>query len=301
MSVSSVDRPVSALRQRMLDDMAMSGLRSDTQRDYIRVVRSFAAFLGQSPDKATAEDIRRFQVHQRGSGVQPPTINCSVSALRFFFTVTLDRPDLSRRLVLARFPRKLPAVLSVEEVGQLLEAAPGPKYKAILGTAYGAGLRVSEVASLKVDDIDSTRMLIRVEQGKGRKDRNAMLSPQLLALLRLWWKEGKRRSVMLPHGWLFPGRTHGDPISSRQINRAIHEAAEAAGIRKRVSPHTLRHSFATHLLEQDVDIRVIQVLMGHSKLDTTALYARVATKTIRSVTSPLERLARLMQGEEHGD
>ena len=224
-----------------------------------------------------------------------------MSALRFFFTVTLDRPDLSRRLVLVRYPSKLPAVLSVEEVGQLLESTPGIKYKAILGAAYGAGLRVSEVATLKVDDIDSTRMLIRVEQGKGRKDRNAMLSPQLLTLLRLWWKEGKRRGVMLPHGWLFPGRSHGDPISTRQINRAIHEAAEAAGIRKRVSPHTLRHSFATHLLEQDVDIRVIQVLLGHSKLDTTALYARVATKTIRSVTSPLEHLAALMQGEEHSD
>jgi integrase/recombinase XerD len=298
MPASTIERPVSALRQRMLEDMAMRGLRSDTQHDYIRLVRSFAAFLGRSPDTATAEDIRRFQVHQRESGVQPPTINCSVSALRFFFTITLDRPDLSRRLVLARYPRKLPAVLSVEEVGRLLEAAPGIKYKAILGTAYGAGLRVSEVANLKVDDIDSKRMLIRVEQGKGRKDRNAMLSPQLLTLLRLWWEEGKRRSVMLRHGWLFPGRSCTDPISTRQINRAIHEAAEAAGIRKRVSPHTLRHSFATHLLEQDVDIRVIQVLLGHSKLDTTALYARVATKTIRSVTGPLEHLAWLMQGEE---
>jgi integrase/recombinase XerD len=300
MPVSTIERPVSPLRQRMLEDMAMRGLRSHTQHDYIRFVRSFAEFLGRSPDTATAEDIRRFQVHQRESGVQPPTINCSVSALRFFFTVTLDRPDLSRRLVLARFPRKLPAVLSGEEVGRLLEAAPGIKYKAILGTAYGAGLRVSEVANLKVDDIDSKRMLIRVEQGKGRKDRNAMLSPQLLTLLRLWWEEGKRRSVMLRHGWLFPGRSCTDPISTRQINRAMHEAAEAAEIRKRVSPHTLRHSFATHLLEQDVDIRVIQVLLGHSKLDTTALYARVATKTIRSVTSPLERLAVLMQGEDSG-
>src|SRR6202034_76684 len=245
MSVSSVERPVSALQQRMLEDMAMRGLRSGTQRDYIRFVRSFAAFLKRSPDTVTAEESR----------VQSPTINCSVSALRFFFTVTLDRPDLSRRLVLARYPLKLPAVLTVEEVGRLLEAAPGPNYKAILGTAYGAGLRVSEVASLKVDDIDSKRMLIRVEQGKGRKDRNAMLSPQLLTLLRLWWKEGKRRSAMPPHGWLFPGRSATDPISTRQINRAIHEAAEAAGIRKRVSRHTLRHSFATHLLEQDVDIR----------------------------------------------
>src|ERR1700759_5728257 len=244
MPVSSVDRPVSALRQRMLDDMAMRGLRSDTQHDYIRMVRSFAAFLGRSPDTATAEDIRQFQVHQHESGVQPPTINCPVSALRFLCPVNLTRPDLSRRLVLARYPLKLPAVLTVEDVGRLLAAAPGPKYRAILGTAYGAGLRVSEVASLKVDDINSTRMLIRVEQGKGRKDRNAMLSPQLLTLLRLWWKEGKRPGLMLPHGWLFPGRGCTDPISTRQINRAIHEAAEAAAIRKRVLPHTLRHSFA---------------------------------------------------------
>ena len=180
MPVSSVERPVSALRQRMLEDMAMRGLRSHTQHDYIRFVRSFAGFLGRSRDTAQAEDIRRFQVHQREIGVQPPTINGSVSALRFFFNVTLDRPDLSRRL--------------------------GQEYRAALGTAYGAGLRVSEVAALKIGDIDSTRMLIRVEQGKGRKDRNAMLSPQLLELLRLWWREGKRRGVMLPQGWLFPGR-----------------------------------------------------------------------------------------------
>jgi integrase/recombinase XerD len=300
MSTQPVERPLSPLRRRMLEDMVMRGLRKATQRDYIRFVGSFAAFLGRPPDTATAEDIRRFQVHQAESGVQPPTVNCSVSALRFFFTATLDRPDLSRRFVLVRHPRKLPTVLSVEEVGRLLEAAPGLKYKAALGTAYGAGLRVSEVAALKVGDIDSTRMLIRVEQGKGRKDRNAMLSPQLLELLRLWWREGKRRGVMLPHGWLFPGRSPLEPISARQINRAVHEAAEAAGIKKRVTPHTLRHSFATHLLEQDVDIRVIQVLLGHSKLDTTALYARVATKTIRSVTSPLEHLKQLMEGTGPG-
>jgi site-specific recombinase XerD len=274
----------------MLEDMAMRGLRDETQRDYVRSVRSFAAFLRRSPDTATIEDVRRFQVHQAETGMQPPSINTSVSALRFFFTVTLDRPDLSRRLVIVRYPRKLPNVLSVEEVGRLLEAAPGPKYKAALGTAYGAGLRVSEVTALKLGDIDSARMLIRVEQGKGRKDRNAMLSPQLLDLLRLWWREGKRRSVMLTHGWLFPGRNPVEPLSTRQLNRAVHEAAEAAGIKTRVTPHTLRHSFATHLLEQDVDIRVIQVLLGHSKLDTTALYARVATKTIRAVTSPIEHL-----------
>ena len=300
MSQLQASAVVSPLRRRMLDDMAMRGLREETQRDYIRFSRSFAAFLGRSPDTATAEDVRRFQIHQAETGVQPPTVNGSVSALRFLFTVTLDRPDLSRRLVLVRQPRKLPAVLSVEEVGRLLEAAPGPKHKAALGTAYGAGLRVSEVVALKVGDIDSTRMLIRVEQGKGRKDRNAMLSPQLLALLRQWWREGKRRGVMLPEGWLFPGRNCLEPLSTRQLNRAVHEAAEAAGIKKRVSPHTLRHSFATHLLEQDVDIRVIQVLLGHSKLDTTALYARVATKTIRAVTSPLEHLKLLMEGDGPG-
>jgi integrase/recombinase XerD len=300
MSQLQASAVVSPLRRRMLDDMAMRGLREETQRDYIRFVRSFAAFLGRSPDTATAEDVRRFQIHPAETGVQPPTVNGSVSALRFLFTVTLDRPDLSRRLVLVRQPRKLPAVLSVEEVGRLLEAAPGPKHKAALGTAYGAGLRVSEVVALKVGDIDSTRMLIRVEQGKGRKDRNAMLSPQLLALLRQWWREGKRRGVMLPEGWLFPGRNCLEPLSTRQLNRAVHEAAEAAGIKKRVSPHTLRHSFATHLLEQDVDIRVIQVLLGHSKLDTTALYARVATKTIRAVTSPLEHLKLLMEGDGPG-
>jgi len=282
----------------MLEDMAMRGLRQDTQRDYVRYVRSFVAFLKRPPHTATPEDIRRFQVHQAENGVQPQTINCSVSALRFFFTVTLDRADLSRRFVIVRYPQKLPTVLSVEEVGRLLGMAPGPKYKAALGTAYGAGLRVSEVAVLKVGDIDSKRMLIRVELGKGRKDRNAMLSPQLLELLRLWWREGKRRGVMLPQGWLFPGQNPVEPISTRQLNRAVHEAAETAGIKKRVSPHTLRHSFATHLLEQDVDIRVIQVLLGHSKLDTTALYARVATKTIQAVTSPLEHLRLLMEGDD---
>jgi site-specific recombinase XerD len=225
--------------------------------------------------------------------MQPPSINNSVSALRFFFTVTLDRPDLAQRLTVVREPLRLPSVLSVEEITLLLQSAPGAKYKAALGTAYGAGLRVSEVVTLKVGDIDSERMLLRVEQGKGRKDRHAMLSPQLLELLRDWWVEGRRRGVLLPRGWLFPSRNPIEPLSTRQLNRAIHAAAEAAGIKKRVSMHTLRHSFATHLLEQNTDIRVIQVLLGHAKLETTALYTRVATTTIRSVTSPLDRLAPL--------
>ena len=286
-------RPVTALRARMIEDMTVRGFTEETRNDYVRRVRAFAAFIRRSPDTATAEDLRRFQLHQRQSGMQPPSINNSVSALRFFFTATLDRPDLARRLTVVREPRRLPVVLSVEEVTLLLQSAPGAKYKAALATAYGAGLRVSEVVALKVGDIDSERMLLRVEQGKGRKDRHAMLSPQLLELLREWWAEGRRRSVLLPRGWLFPSRNPIEPLSTRQLNRAIHAAAEAAGIKKRVSMHTLRHSFATHLLEQNTDIRVIQVLLGHAKLDTTALYTRVATTTIRSVTSPLDRLAPL--------
>ncbi len=279
----SNDAQTTPLRQRMQEDMVMRGLGAHTQKDYIRHVRRFAAFLERAPDTATVEDIRHYQLYQHDNGVGPATINSTVSALRFLFTVTLKRRDLSRALVITRNPRKLPDVLSVEEAARLLEAAPGIKYKAALGVAYGAGLRVSEV-----DDIDSTRMLIRVEQGKGRKDRNAMLSPQLLELLRLWWREGNRRGVMLPHGWLFPGRSRTDPISSRQLHRAVQEAAEVAGIHKRVSPHTLRHSFATHLLEDGTDIRVIQVLLGHSKLETTALYAKVSTRTIHAVAGPLE-------------
>ncbi len=238
--------PVSTLRERMIEDMRVRGFTEKTRNDYVRNVRAFAAFIGRSPD-ATAEDLRRFQLHQTQSGMQPPSMNSAVAALRFFFTVTLDRPDLARRLTIVREPRRLPAVLSVEEVTLLLQAAPGPKYKAALATAYGAGLRVSEVVALKVGDIDSERMLLRVEQGKGRKDRNAMLSPQLLELLRAWWREGRRLGGLLPRGWLFPGRNPVEPLSTRQLNRAVHAAAAAAGIKKRVSPHTLRHyvSFLT--------------------------------------------------------
>jgi len=299
MTSDTSPRPVSPLRARMIEDMTVRGFNEHTRRDYVRHVRSFAGFIGRSPDTATAEDLRLFQLHQTQSGMQPPSINSAVSALRFFFTVTLDRPDLSRRLTVVPQPRRIPAVLSVEEVTLLLRAATAPKYKAAF--AYGAGLRVSEVVALKVGDIDSERMLLRVERGKGRKDRHAMLSPQLLVLLRAWWREGRRRSLLLPRGWLFPGRNPVEPLSARQLCRAVRAAAQAAGIKKRVSPHTLRHSFATHLLEQDVDIRVIQTLLGHAKLDTTALYTRVANTTIRAVTSPLDRLAPLIEGRSRAE
>jgi site-specific recombinase XerD len=257
-----------------------------TRHDYIRHVEAFARFLGRSPDTATAEDVRCFQVHLTESGVQPPTLNSSASALRFFFGTTLDRAELARHLARVHYPRKLPRVLSPEEVGRLLEAAPGPglKYKAALSIAYGAGLRAGEVMMLRVSDIDSKRMLIRVEQGKGRKDRHAMLSPQLLELLRAWWLQCRSQ------GWLFPSRDLLLPITARQLNRVCHMAAEAAGLGTWVTPHTLRHSFATHLLESAIDVRVIQVLLGHAKLDTTARYAHVATNVLRAVTSPLDRL-----------
>jgi integrase/recombinase XerD len=278
------DECISPLRQRLIEDMSLRHFGEKTQQDYIRAVKNFTIFLGRSPDTATAEDLRRFQLHLTESRVRPPTINFTVTALRFFFTVTLDRVDAIKHLTFVAEPRKIPIVLSPEEVVRFLEAAPGVKYKAAFSVAYGAGLRVSEVASLKISDIDSKRMMLRVEQGKGRKDRHAMLSPVLLELLRDWWR------IARPTAWLFPGRDPLQPMSTRQLNRACHAAAQMAEITKRVSPHTLRHSFATHLLEQNTDIRVIQVLLGHSKLDTTALYTHIATNTIRAVMSPLERL-----------
>ena len=284
---------MSPLRARMIEDMTVRGIGARTQHEYVRCVRMFAAFLGRPPDTATADDLRRWQLHQREQGVQPPSFNSSVSALRFFLGITLDRPDLARRLVLARQPQKLPTVLTPVEVHALLEAAPGAKAKAAMAVAYGAGLRVSEVVALKVSDIDSTRMLLRVEQGKGQKDRHAMLSPQLLEILREWWREGRRRGVLVPGGWLFPGRDRLAPLTARQLGRIVRAAAAVAGIEKRVSPHTLRHSFATHLLENGTDIRVIQVLLGHAKLETTTRYAHVATRTLHSVTSPLDRLGTL--------
>jgi site-specific recombinase XerD len=269
----------------MIEDMSLRHFAEKTQKDYIRAVKTLTIFLGRSPDTATAEDLRLFQLHLTESRVRPPTINCTVTALRFFFTVTLDRADAIKHLTFVAEPRKIPVVLSPEEVARFLEAAPGVKYKAAFSVAYGAGLRVSEVASLKVHDIDSERMMLRVEQGKGRKDRYAMLSPLLLDLLRDWWR------IARPKAWLFPGQDPLQPLSTRQINRACHAAADMARITKRVTPHTLRHSFATHLLEQKTDIRVIQVLLGHAKADTTALYTHIATSTIRAVKSPLERLS----------
>jgi site-specific recombinase XerD len=280
------EKPISDLRRRMMQDMTVRSIGDKTQANYIRHVEALAKFLGRSPDTATGDDLRRFQAHQVDHGAQPPKMNAQASALRFFFTITLGRADLAHQLARTHYPRKLPRILTPDEVGRLLEAAPGPglKHKAALSIAYGAGLRGGEVVMLRVSDIDSQRMLIRVEMGKGRKDRHAMLSPQLLQLLRAWWLQCRSQS------WLFPGQDQLRPMTTRQLNRVCHMAAEAAGLGSWVTPHTLRHSFATHLLESDIDVRVIQVLLGHAKLDTTARYTHVATNILRTVMSPLERL-----------
>src|ERR1700690_654387 len=230
------DQAMSPLRRRMIEDMTIRKFAAKTQHDYLQRVKNFAAFLGRSPDTASVEDVRRYQLHLTGCGVGVPTLNQTVSTLRFFFKVTLGRPDLVERTAFVREPRKLPVVLSPEEVARLLDAAPGLKYKAALSVAYGAGLRAAEVISLKVGDVDNKRMVIRVEQGKGRKDRYVMLSPHLLELLRAWWRGAR------PQGWFFPGRARGQPVTTPQLNRACHTAAQRAEIDKRVSLHTLRHS-----------------------------------------------------------
>ncbi|MGP6090114.1 tyrosine-type recombinase/integrase [Antarctobacter jejuensis] len=277
------------LRERMIEDMRIWGMGESAQKAHIRAIKNFAGYLGHPPDTATPEELRAYQLHMTDTGVSASTFNVRISSLRFFFGITCGREEMKRYMQFRSKPRKLPIVLSVEEVGDLMAAVPGPglKYRAALGISYGAGLRASEVCNLKVTDIDSDRMLIHVENGKGSRDRKAMLSPGLLELLRDYWCEAR------PEGWLFPGKPKINPLSPRQLNRAFTSAKHMAGINKPATLHTLRHSFATHLLEAGTDVRIIQVLLGHAKLTTTARYAHVATKTIRATVSPFERLKEL--------
>ncbi len=268
----------------------MRKLAPKTHSAYLLHVRRLAAFLHRSPDTATSEDLRRFQLHMVEQGFTSTTLNVTITGLKFFFEVTAHHPELMARMHPVPVPRKLPQVLSRDEAARLIASACSPKYRAALSVAYGAGLRANEVVALKVTDVDSGRMVLRVEQGKGHKDRYAMLSPALLDCLRAWWKTARAEGKILHGGWLFPGQNPVDPLSTRQLNRAIHAAADLARIDKRVSMHILRHSFATHLLEQKVDIRIIQTLLGHKRLDTTALYAQVATDLLREVISPLDTL-----------
>jgi site-specific recombinase XerD len=285
---------VSPLRQRMIEDMNARKLCAATQRGHIRSCKRFAAFLQRSPETATAEDIRRFQMHLAEAGLSICNRNRIVTGLRFLFRVTLRRLDLVAGFYHLREPEKIPLVMSPDETRRLLIVTTNLKVRTLLSLSYGCGLRAGEVVRLKVKHIDSAQKIIRVEQAKGRKDRNVMLSPETLDLLRRWWKVRPSRydaTTPLPERYLFPGRRPGEPLTTRQLSRLFHKTADAAGIKKNVTLHALRHSFATHLLEGGTDIRIIQALLGHEKLDTTARYTRVATGMIAKVESPLDLLS----------
>ena len=281
---------ISPLRQRMIDDMQMRRFTPATQRNYLRAVRDFAAYLKHSPDQALAEEIRQYMLHLTHTGVSAASYNACIPALKFFFQTTMDRPEVIMKLRTLPAPQRLPRVLSREEVWRLLEATTSLKYKAAFSIAYGDGLRISEVVNLQVRDIDSQRMLLRVEQGKGRKDRYAQLSPTLLETLRDWWRECKRQRKVLDNGWLFPGKNPINPLSARQLSRVFKTVAAEADLAPQFSMHSLRHSYATHLLEGKVDIRIIQTLLGHSKIETTTRYTQVANCILQEVTSPLDTL-----------
>jgi len=283
-------KPISPLRQRMIEDMTLRKLGEKTQAAYVRAVRGLAAWLRRSPDTATAEDLRLYQLYLVEHGLSAVTLNATITGLKFFFETTLGRPETMAKMSHVHEPRRLPEVLSRDETARLIACAGNLKHKAVLSVAYGSGLRANEVSRLRVSDIDSQRMCLRVEQGKGSKDRYAKLSPAMLEVLRAYWKEARAKGKVLNNGWLFPGLNPMNPLSTRQLNRAIRYAAAMAGIHKRVSMHSLRHAFATHLLEQGENVRVIQVLLGHKKLETTQVYTHVATELLRAVVSPLETL-----------
>jgi integrase/recombinase XerD len=289
-------KAITPLRQRMIEDMTARKLCAGTQRGHIRACKRFAAFLKRSPDTATLEDLRTFQLHLAETAVSICTRNRIMTGLRFLFRVTLRRLDLAEEVYHLREPQKLPLVMSVDEMKRLLAVAASLKTRVLLSLGYGCGLRASEIVRLKVKHIDKAQNIIRIEQSKGRKDRNVMLPEEMLGLLRQWWKARPSRydtQTPVPERWLFPSRKlAGKPMTTRQLNRLFHEAADAAGIKKGVTLHTLRHSFATHLLERQTHIRTIQALLGHTKLDTTTRYAHVATGMISAVESPLDRLAR---------
>jgi site-specific recombinase XerD len=268
----------------MIEDMKVRNLSPATQEAYVRAVEKLSRHFGRSPDRLNREDVRAFQVHLASRGNAWSTVNQTVCALRFFYGVTLGRERMPQHLAYAHEPSKLPVVLSASEVVRFLAAVPSVRSRAALTTAYAAGLRVSEAVNLKITDIDSERMTIRVEHGKGGKDRYVMLSPRLLEVLRSYWR------VARPRYWLFPGRDASRPLNPVSLHRACRLAAAAAGLDKRVTVHTLRHSFATHLLESGTNIRIIQLLLGHSNLSTTARYTQVATSTIHGTVSPLDRL-----------
>ena len=286
MSKRNAARPITPLRRRMIEDMTIRNLSPTTQASYVHWVKSFALHIGRSPDQATMEDVRAFQLHLVRRKIAWATLNQAVSGLRFFFGITVGRADLPVRIPYARKPKSLPVVLAVDEVGRLLEAVDDLTCRVALACAYATGLRTSEVIAIRIEHIETARALIRVEDGKGAKDRYVMLSPALLVLLRAYWKATQPR----PRSWLFLNDAGTGPLSAATLNAAIHEAAAKTGLAKTVTVKTLRHCFATHLLEQGTDIRVIQVLLGHAQLTTTARYTKVSRALISATVSPLDRL-----------
>jgi site-specific recombinase XerD len=289
--MSNIDpRPIHPLRQRMIEDMTLRGISPGTQKLYLRAVRACCAHLCVKPSELTGELARSYLLHLQSEGPGYATVNGHSTALRFFLRVTLGRRDEVERVPVLRRAKHLPAILTPEEVARIIACAPGLKYQTALSVTYGAGLRASETTSLKVSGIDSQAMTLRSEQGKGRRDRVAKLSPRLLDVLRKWWQ------IARPQVWLFPSRSGVmNPISPRQLSRQFRFAVEAAEIDKpgRLTLHTLRHSFATHLLEDGVDIRVIQVMLGHAKLETTSIYTRVSPKMLQEAASPFDRLPQI--------
>jgi site-specific recombinase XerD len=285
---------VSPLRQRMIEDMVARQLNPNTQRGHIYSCKRFAAWLKRSPDTAIPDEVRRFQLYLIESGMSVCNRNRIMTGVRFLFRVTLRRHDLAAEVWHIKEPERLPPVLSPDEVKRVLAMATSLKARAMLTLAYGCGLRAGEVVRLRSGNIDSEQKIIRIVQSKGRKDRHVMLPSEVLKLLRQWWKErptAHDAGVTPEHRWLFPGRRQHRPMTTRQFGRLFKQAAKAAALRKTVPLHSLRHSFATHLLERGRDIRVIQALLGHSKLETTARYVRVATGMIAKIESPLEDLS----------
>src|SRR5450631_903924 len=286
---------ISPLRRRMIEDMNARKLGAHSQKSHIDSCKRLAAFLKHSPETATADDIRRFQLHLAESGMSICNRNRIMTGVKFLLRVTLRRLDLAAEIYHIREPQKIPQVMSPDETRRLLAVATSLKARVALSLCYGCGLRAGEVVRLKVKHIDRAQNIIRIEQSKGRKDRNVMLPVETLDLLRQWWKARRSRydaGIPLEERWLFPGTKPGRPMTTRQLNRLFHEAADGAGIKKRVTLHALRHSFATHLLDRGTDIRIIQALLGHDKLDTTARYTRVATGMIAGIESPLDLLSR---------